>query len=203
MCPGGRDGERSLRDVLSHHIVEALRFIPRGERRAGMILSFLSAVEDSNHLGKVSNSQHPHTLNDRGLGTVSLRHHNDLSPLLRGRDGVRGNSGGLFNLTGERELSTERQIMQRLLRHPSESARERDGDRKVKRGALLLNLRGGEVYQDLLTGVEAAVLQRRHDTIPRLTNSGTPKAQNGEPLLTSPNGQLDLHWECVEADHTT
>jgi hypothetical protein len=97
-------------------------------------------------------------LDNRSLGSVSFRHHDYLSPLLRGRDGVRGNSWGLFNLTSERKLSTERQIIKRLLRDSSKGARERDGDRKVERGALLLHLSGREVYKDLLTGIETTML---------------------------------------------
>ena len=149
----------------------------RSRRRRGQRRGALEMVDAGAQRGR---AHHLEALDQAGLGGVALGHHQPPHPRGAQAPGHGKDPGHRAQRAVERELTEQRRA--REAEAAPLAGEHRGGDGEVEAGALLGQLRGGEVDGQLpRREVEPGVAHGRLDPHPRLLDGAIGQADDGEP----------------------
>ena len=158
------------------------------------------AGEELHHLRQGLHAVDRDGLDDGRLLRVVFRDHHAAVPGLFRKHGHGERAPHRLDPAVEGELAHDEVAVHHLLGEDALGDQHADGDGQVEGGAFLLDVRGGEIDDDLLEGkIEARVLERGAYALFALFDGGVGQAHGGEEGK-SPARDVNLHLDRIGVD---
>ena len=143
-------------------------------------------------------------IDEGGLGRVCDGDEHAFEAVVTSGDGQRKHSADRLHETVERELATHHPRPERLWFEHASGFQGGEGDGELERGALLADVRRGEVHGDPFLGkVESGIPKRGDDADLALLDGALGEADDVEIGKADRHVDLDLHDDRVDAHERT
>ena len=202
MAAGGRDGQRADDVDVAVDVGEVGVRPGRRERREARLGRWrpVTAAQDLGDLGERARPDDVEPVDERRLGGTLARDDEPLEPLAHGALGDGEDAAAGPQLSAERELTEDREALERAGGDLAARRQDAGGDREVEPGPRLAQVRGREVDGEASRGeLEARVEDRRVDALARLTDGAVAEPDDREVRQAGADVDLDGDEPRVES----